>query len=165
MSESLNWLDHLIFALVPLGILTVISGAIRVSGPQVAKSFIGRARENRALAEIELMSSTSNEVCELFNGRGIVRAMGKPKIAEFLVFAKEYDLLEQEYKESDGGWRDTKAPRDFVVDKDPSCGIHSLDTATVAEGRAVPGPLMEYGGEWKEPPYHQNPQNANLTLC
>jgi len=165
MSESLNWLDHLIFALVPLGILTIITGAIRVSGPQVAKSFIGRARENRALAEIELMSSTSNEVCELFNGRGIVRAMGKPKIAEFLVFPKEYDHLEEEYERSDRSWRDTEAPQVFETDKDPSCGIHSLDTAKSARGRNKLGPLMNYGGEWKELPYQQNPQNADLTLC
>ncbi|KAF4460772.1 hypothetical protein FALBO_12442 [Fusarium albosuccineum] len=58
-----------------VGIVTVITSAIRVQGMQVAKAFIGRARENRALAEIELMSSTSGEVCELFNGNSIVRAM------------------------------------------------------------------------------------------
>lgn len=110
MSESLNWLDHLIAALVPLGILTIMTGAIRVSSPQVAKSFIGRARENRALAKIELMSSTSQEVCELLNGRSIVRAMGKPKIGEFLIFPAEYYRLEAEYAKLDTAWRESKAP-------------------------------------------------------
>lgn len=153
MSESLNWLDHLIIALVPLGILTVITGAIRVSGPQVAKSFIGRARENRALAEIELMSSTSNEVCELFNGRGIVRAMGKPKIAEFLIFPKEYDRLKEDCDKLDRIWLDAKHPHDYEADKDTSCGIHSLDTARYAKGEGEEQPLMEFGGEWKELPF------------
>jgi hypothetical protein len=95
MSESLTWVDHLIFAMVPLGIITAITAAIRVQGMQVAKAFVGRARENRALAEIELMSSTSGEVCELFNGNSIVRAMGAPKIEQFLIFPNEYDALEK----------------------------------------------------------------------
>ena len=103
MSESMTWIDHLIFSLVPLGIITVITGAIRVSGPPVARSFIGRARENRALAEIELMSSTSNEVCELFNGHSIVRAMGEPKITEFLIFPDEYRQLEKRLSRSRRG--------------------------------------------------------------
>jgi len=161
MSESLNWLDHLVLALVPLGILTVITGAIRVSGPQVAKSFIGRARENRALAEIELMSSTSNEVCELFNGRGIVRAMGRPKIAEFLIFPKEYNDLVKKYEDSDKTWLDAKVPRSV----DTSCGIHSLDTAKYAKGGDGRQPLMEYGGELETPhdPAHPARSSANAA--
>ncbi|RSL78383.1 hypothetical protein CEP51_008242 [Fusarium floridanum] len=121
MSESLTWVDHLIFAMVPLGIITAITAAIRVQGMQVAKAFVGRARENRALAEIELMSSTSGEVCELFNGNSIVRAMGKPKIEQFLIFPNEYDALEEEYKRCDDAGEEPK---------DKSCGIHSLRTAT-----------------------------------
>ncbi|KAH8770735.1 hypothetical protein F5883DRAFT_666080 [Diaporthe sp. PMI_573] len=100
-SESLTWVDHLIFAMVPLGIISAITSAIRVQGMQVAKTFIGRARENRALAEIELMSSTSSEVCELFNGNSIVRAMGNPKIAQFLIFPKDYEELEKQHKKFD----------------------------------------------------------------
>jgi hypothetical protein len=87
--------------MVPLGIISAITSAIRVQGMQVAKIFIGRARENRALAEIELMSSTSSEVCELFNGNSIVRAMGNPKIAQFLIFPKEYEELEKQHKKFD----------------------------------------------------------------
>ncbi|RSM18642.1 hypothetical protein CDV31_002571 [Fusarium ambrosium] len=121
MSESLTWVDHIIFAMVPLGIITAITAAIRVQGMQVAKAFVGRARENRALAEIELMSSTSGEVCELFNGNSIVRAMGKPKIEQFLIFPNEYDALEEEYKRCDDVGEEPK---------DKSCGIHSLRTAT-----------------------------------
>ncbi|KAF4946652.1 hypothetical protein FGADI_11041 [Fusarium gaditjirri] len=124
MSESLTWYDHLIFAMVPLGILTAITGAIRVHGPQVARSFIGRARETRALSEIELMSSTSQEVCELFNGSSIIRAMGRPKITQFLIFPELYDNLEGSYKKFDFPSRDTE------LDPEPegSCGIHSLES-------------------------------------
>lgn len=116
MSESLTWLDHIIFAMAPLGILTAIVGAIRVSGPAWARAFIGRARESRAAAEIELMSSTSREVCEVYNGKGVVRAMGTPKITQFILFPAEY--------RTDQG----------------TCGIHTLETAYVREQ-----PFLERG--------------------
>ncbi|ORY02547.1 hypothetical protein BCR34DRAFT_493062, partial [Clohesyomyces aquaticus] len=107
MSESLLWLDHVIFGMVPLGILTAVVGAIRVSGPSWARAFIGRARESRAAAEIELMSSTSDEVCEVYNGLAIVRCTGKPKITELLLFP-------------------VADPAD-----DETCGLHTLETAYV----------------------------------
>ncbi|KAK3361738.1 hypothetical protein B0T24DRAFT_671375 [Lasiosphaeria ovina] len=100
-SESLDWLDHLIFAMVPLGIVTAITAAIRVQGPRAAQAFIGLARENVASAEIELMSSTSNEVCELFNGKGIVRAMGKASIKQILVFPSVYKTEKEKLQEDD----------------------------------------------------------------
>jgi hypothetical protein len=77
LRESFTWLDHIIFAMAPLGIITAIVGAIRVGGPPWLKAVIGRARENRSSAELELMSSTSHEVCELWDGEGIVRTTGK----------------------------------------------------------------------------------------
>jgi hypothetical protein len=61
---------------------------------------------------MELMSSTSREVCEMFNGRGIIRTMGRPTIAQFIVFPDLYDRLE-------------KNPDD----PDLSCGIYTLKTA------------------------------------
>lgn len=82
-------LDALIFALIPLGVLTAIVSAIRVSGPSWLKALIGRARENKAAVELELMSSTSHEVCELWNGAGLVRAFGKPKIREIVYLEDE----------------------------------------------------------------------------
>ncbi|KAI5797869.1 hypothetical protein DFH27DRAFT_560607 [Peziza echinospora] len=84
MSQSTSWLENVIFAMAPLGILTAIVGAIRVGGPSWLKALIGRARENRATVELELMSSTSHEVCELWNGQGVVRTMGKPEIQEII---------------------------------------------------------------------------------
>lgn len=84
MSQSMGWADNIIFAMAPLGILTAIVSAIRVGGPTWLKAIIGRARENRAVAEAELMSSTSNEVCELWNGRQVVRIMGSAPVREFI---------------------------------------------------------------------------------
>ena len=105
ISESVTSLDHIILCMVPLGIITTILGAIRVAGPKWARAFIGRARENRAVPEIELMSSTSHEVCEVFNGNGVVRVMGTPKLMELILIPSE-------------------ARENYVT-----CGIHNLKSA------------------------------------
>ncbi|KAF4857780.1 Ankyrin repeat, PH and SEC7 domain containing protein secG [Colletotrichum siamense] len=84
MSGSMGWADNIILAMAPLGIITAIVGAIRVGGPSWLKAVIGRARENLAIAEAELMSSTSQEVCELWNGQEVVRCMGSPSVTEFI---------------------------------------------------------------------------------
>lgn len=77
--------------MAPLGILTIITAAIRVGGPAWLRAVIGRARENRATVELELMSSTSHKVCELWNGQGIVRTMGKPEVQEIIFLEEYYD--------------------------------------------------------------------------
>ncbi|UZP34422.1 hypothetical protein NXS19_002238 [Fusarium pseudograminearum] len=104
LSETFTWEDHIIFACIPLGIITAISGAIRVQGGGLFKAVIGRARENHAAAEIEYMSSTSTEVCELYNGEGIVRTMGKPYIGQIIVCPDQFP-------------------------NGTGCGIHTLETA------------------------------------
>ena len=53
--------DSIMFAMAPLGIITAIVSAIRCSGPVGLKALIGRSREGRAMVEIELLSSTSND--------------------------------------------------------------------------------------------------------
>ena len=55
LSHSTHWLDNVIFACAPLGILTAITSAIRVGGSRNLKSIIGRAKESDAQAEIELV--------------------------------------------------------------------------------------------------------------
>ncbi|RGP78251.1 serine threonine- phosphatase 6 regulatory ankyrin repeat subunit a [Fusarium longipes] len=102
LSETFTAWDHIIFACVPLGIMTAIAGAIRVDGRGVLKAFIGRARENRAAAEIEYMSSTSAEVGELFNGKGIVRTMGQSKIAQFIIFPQSFRSHKKELRKTLG---------------------------------------------------------------
>lgn len=84
MSTMTGWADSIIFAMAPLGIITGIVSAIRVGGPTWLKNVIGRARENKAAPEVELMSSTSSEVCELWNGQQLVRVMGRPQIAQLV---------------------------------------------------------------------------------
>jgi hypothetical protein len=95
MSQSTSWADNAILAMVPLGIITAVVGAIRVGGPQWLRAMIGRARESRAIVETELMSSTSNEVCELWNGEEVVRIMGEGPIREFII------LLPESYEKND----------------------------------------------------------------
>jgi ankyrin repeat protein len=85
LSQSLTWADSILFAIGPLGVITAMVSAIRVGGPYGLRSFIGRAREPRAEVERVLMSSTSKEVCELWNGESLVRVTGEPKVAELLV--------------------------------------------------------------------------------
>ena len=70
--------------MAPLGVLTAIAGAIRVGGASSLKRLIGRARETDASAEIELMSSVSQEVCELWNGISIVRSTGHPEVKQII---------------------------------------------------------------------------------
>jgi hypothetical protein len=55
LSQSLHWLEHVIFACAPLGILTAVTCAIRVAGNKSLRAVIGRAREPVAQAEIEIM--------------------------------------------------------------------------------------------------------------
>ncbi|KAK6512025.1 hypothetical protein TWF481_000923 [Arthrobotrys musiformis] len=82
LSQSLSWLDCVIFAMAPLGIITAIVSAIRVGGPTWLRAVIGRAREGKGDAELELMSSTSHDVCELWNGKSVIRAVGSPYVTE-----------------------------------------------------------------------------------
>jgi len=83
LSESTGFLDNIIFGVAPLGILTAIVSVIRVYGNAPLKSFIGRAQEAHGVAEAELCSSTSEDVCELWSNGGICRVFGRPKILEF----------------------------------------------------------------------------------
>jgi hypothetical protein len=93
MSQSIGWEDCVVLAMCPLGIITIIISAIRVGGPKFLKSLIGRARENMAMAEMELMSSTSEETCEMYNGQSIVRCQGVAPVLEFIcLWPKDFEL-------------------------------------------------------------------------
>ena len=73
LSESITWLDYFIFAMGPIGILTALVSAVRVCGSPSLRAFIGRAQEGEGDREAELCSSTSRNVCELYNDGGIAR--------------------------------------------------------------------------------------------
>lgn len=89
LSESTTPLDYFIFAMAPMGILTAVVSAIRVCGSPSLRAFIGRAQEGGGNAEAELCSSTSRDVCELYNNGGIARVFGRPKILE-VVYDPDY---------------------------------------------------------------------------
>ena len=55
LSQSTHWLEHIIWASGPLGILTTVTSAIRVAGSKPLNAIIGHARRPRAEAEVELM--------------------------------------------------------------------------------------------------------------
>ncbi|KAH7311891.1 hypothetical protein BKA65DRAFT_157187 [Rhexocercosporidium sp. MPI-PUGE-AT-0058] len=84
LSLSVGWADNFMLAIAPLGILTVVVSSIRVTKDRYMKALVGRARESQAMAEAELLSSTSEEVCELFDGNQIVRVLGAPDTKEFV---------------------------------------------------------------------------------
>ncbi|KAF6827134.1 hypothetical protein CMUS01_09139 [Colletotrichum musicola] len=84
MSQSTGWADCIMLAVAPIGVITVIVSAIRVGGYTWLKAVVGRARENIVAAELEVMSSTSKEACELWNGRNVVRCPGAADICEFI---------------------------------------------------------------------------------
>lgn len=84
--------------MAPLGVVTAIVGAIRVGGAKWLKRLIGRARENFADVEIELMSSVSKEVCELWDGTSIVRSRGNPQIKQIIhVPAEDGDVSPESF--------------------------------------------------------------------
>ncbi|KAH8743703.1 hypothetical protein F5882DRAFT_498905, partial [Hyaloscypha sp. PMI_1271] len=89
MSQSLDWADNIVLAMAPLGVITIIVAAIRVGGPKWLKAVIGRARETHADVEVEVMSSTSDEVCELWDDKQIVRVTGEGRICEFIILGPE----------------------------------------------------------------------------
>ncbi|KAH0605607.1 uncharacterized protein H6S33_004829 [Morchella sextelata] len=84
MSESTSGLDSILFGLAPLGVITAIISAIRVSGSPRLRALVGRAKESRGQVEADLMSSTSPDVCELWNGDGVVRVLGRPVLLQII---------------------------------------------------------------------------------
>ncbi|PTB63396.1 hypothetical protein BBK36DRAFT_1181810, partial [Trichoderma citrinoviride] len=96
LSESTTVIDNFIFAMAPLGILTGVVSAIRVCGSPSLRAFIGRAQEGGGIAEAELCSSTSRDVCELYHNGAIIRVFGRPKILEVV-----YDPLLEANEDGD----------------------------------------------------------------
>lgn len=117
--------------MAPLGVLTAIVGAVRVGGAKWLKRLIGRARENFADVEIELMSSVSKEVCELWDGRSIVRSRGNPQIKQIIHLpAEDGDVSPESFITVDSDtWSDKYAltPGDRISEHTNS-GIPAKDS-------------------------------------
>ncbi|RYO88649.1 hypothetical protein DL763_005923 [Monosporascus cannonballus] len=92
LSMSLCWADNFLLAMGPLGIITIMTSAVRVGGVKKLKALVGRAREGRATAEQELLSSTSDDVCEVWSGEEIVRLLGNPAGMKNLLITSEGEV-------------------------------------------------------------------------
>ncbi|KAK7998341.1 hypothetical protein PG989_006381 [Apiospora arundinis] len=84
LSECTTSEDILIFAMAPLGIITALVSAIRICGTPSLRAFIGKAQEGEGVVEVELCSSTSRDVGEVYSNGGIARIFGRPKILEIV---------------------------------------------------------------------------------
>ena len=152
MSQSMNWEESVIFAMAPLGIITAITSAIRAGGPTWMKAIIGRAREGKGFIEMELMSSTSHDVSEVWDGDAVVRVLGSPQIIE-LFYSKPTEIkatsLDKTGKESGNGERaslllpndrETRHPTEiYDFQTAISAGILSSNTNRPPETRNMEG--------------------------
>ncbi|KAK4226433.1 hypothetical protein QBC38DRAFT_231110 [Podospora fimiseda] len=93
LSLSLCWADNILLAMGPIGIFTIVVSAIRVGGGPMLKAIVGRDRKEKALVEQELLSSTSDEVCEMWNGSSIVRTRGKPPPSMKTLILNNYERI------------------------------------------------------------------------
>ncbi|KAM0510951.1 hypothetical protein ACHAPE_010382 [Trichoderma viride] len=84
LSESTRFIDYFIFAMAPIGIISTVTAVIRLCGNSTLRAFIGKAQEGESTVEAELCTSTSPDVCELFDKGGITRVLGRPDIMEIV---------------------------------------------------------------------------------
>ena len=84
LSQSITFADCILFAAAPLGLLTGVVSAIRLGGYAWLRAIIGRAAESRAAAGLELTSATSSGICELWDGKSVVRTQGTASILSVL---------------------------------------------------------------------------------
>lgn len=115
LSESTSFKDSIIFSIAPLGLITAVVSVIRIYGSSSFKSIIGRSQEAHGLAEAELCSSTSQDVCELWSNGGICRVFGRPKILDLIYEANVENDFYPKYR---------KDQRQDIVEVGPSCGIY-----------------------------------------
>ncbi|KAF8459299.1 hypothetical protein BDZ91DRAFT_799949 [Kalaharituber pfeilii] len=139
LSQSTHWLEHVIWACGPLGLLTTVTSAILVAGSKALNAIIGHARTPGADIEVQLMSSTSADVCELWNGKGFVRVVGSPDILELLYDPNfiEHRKLPQRDKECGIGVVDEQSKiikRNSFWDRKPFSSLSpSLDNSSQQE--------------------------------
>ncbi|KAM0425512.1 hypothetical protein ACHAPT_009301 [Fusarium lateritium] len=155
LSQALDWGDCVTLAMAPLGVLTIIVSAIRVAGPTSFKAYVGRAKENKAVAELELMSSTSTEVCELYNGSHIVRCLGSAQVRELVCLVRrdhppgkehtkiEFKKLEEAKKEGllfeeKDGSHPTQRSTETSLEKGQMSQGRDNAEATLKDSRGVP---------------------------
>jgi hypothetical protein len=84
LKSSFSVFDSILFAMAPIGIITAITSAIRVGRIKLLKTLIGRSGEGLEGVEIQLLSSTSQNVSEIWNGFDIVKESGNGNVLEVI---------------------------------------------------------------------------------
>lgn len=79
----------MIISTLPIGLGPLMLSAIRVAGPRWLKAFVGRLKESRATAEMDILTSTSEEVCDVWNGHAMVRVAGRSRTKQVLCIRDE----------------------------------------------------------------------------
>ncbi|KAL9078185.1 MAG: hypothetical protein Q9157_002908 [Trypethelium eluteriae] len=92
LSTSMGWADCLLISTAPLGIVTIIVSAIRISGHPLLKAVIGRAHDSPADEEKDILSSTSREVREVWDGNRVIRQAGASQATE-IVYSTEREMI------------------------------------------------------------------------
>ncbi|KAF4924056.1 hypothetical protein CGCVW01_v004329 [Colletotrichum viniferum] len=152
ISESTTYYDYFMFGMGPIGVITTIVSTIRLCGPASLRAFIGRSQEGNSAIEAELCTSTSRDVCEVFNNGGITRVLGRPKLLELIHVPKNYL---------------TYAPYHRNMNHDTGLYLFG-DFVEDAEHSHHPGPATQ--PEWslsvsdQLSPASQNPPNLSLNV-
>jgi hypothetical protein len=74
LAQSISIYDWIIFATVPTGVPFALKSIIRVSKKsKILRALTVYPKEEEKVIEKDLLSSTSEEVCEIWNGRGATR--------------------------------------------------------------------------------------------
>ncbi|KAJ3464998.1 hypothetical protein MRS44_005656 [Fusarium solani] len=133
LSESTYFLDYLIFAMGPIGILTAMVSTIRVCGHSSLRAFIGKSQESEGTIEAELCSSTNRDVCELFNRGGIARVLGRPNVLE-LVYTPQ---------EGTEGPRSLIDPDDFTLDLSRDYFVRASEFGSSTGWKRIKGTVLE----------------------
>ncbi|KAL2797285.1 hypothetical protein BJX66DRAFT_298056 [Aspergillus keveii] len=97
LSQSVSIFDWLIFALAPLGVPTAIIAVIRTSQMQFLKRMVGLAEDKGSDVEKDLMSSTSDEVSEIWDGEKVVRVIRPSTVSELFFTRLNTNAMEEPY--------------------------------------------------------------------
>ncbi|PMD64276.1 uncharacterized protein K444DRAFT_714174 [Hyaloscypha bicolor E] len=145
LSTSMGWADNMLLAICPIGIMTIIISAIRISGNTFLKSVISRARDSADEEEKELLSSTSATVREIWDGHRVVRQTGEPTTLELILISNWKEPKPEGYQRPP--FKNALNPLDEVLYAvsgsklgldDPYRGTVNPDVRRLISGKAPP---------------------------
>jgi hypothetical protein len=83
--------------LAPLGVPTAIIAVIRTSQMQFLKRMVGLAEDKVSDVEKDLMSSTSDEVSEIWDGEKVIRVIRPSTVSELFFTGLTANSMEEPY--------------------------------------------------------------------